>query len=1412
MANTASGAVSVTLADNTDGLYTVTSSNAITVANGTAQDNDTITLAGAGNKTVTALVANLSLDATNVGTTGVTTGNASLSITADAAAGNLTVDATALDTAKALTLAGGANGKTATVNNLVADLVATTLASVLTVDLADNTVDSTISITTGTHTTTLSDSAAGDTITVNAAAIADDITLSIAGAGSFTVTALKGDLTSTATGGAISITTADVSTQTIALGSGTTGTRTINATAMTDGDVLTLTGAGAATVSLSTGDLSAGTYTGDLTVTATTGESSIVTGSGNDSVTMQVSAGNIDTINAGVGTDTLVLTGTPAGNVQVDLSISGTDQLTQINGAAETLVQQNFENVDASGMAGGGLIAWARNSVAGIGSLITGSNAANVLHSNDGRDTLVGGSSDDTFVFNAFTDLVTGEVVNGGNGTDTIRLDAGGAGSYDFTTANVSGVEKLAINANEAFTVKLSDNFNANGVGIEVTNISAGGAITSAISIDASAFIGEGLNVSAINFDGNDTFVGTSSADTINAGGGNDTITGGGAADTINAGTGNDTLKFTREQLAAVTTVIAGDGTDTLLLTAATTALVDADFTKFSGVETLQLANGVNTIVLGTIAKDTVGISTIVLGNDNTSITLNNSVAMTIDASALPDGKTLTIAGNGSYTITGLVADLVSTATGTVTTTLEDNGAAVNTTITNNAAAGILTVNSGTFDADDTIVLAGSRAIKVFTGAVSVRINSISTALATVNATAMADDQTLTLSGTGAFNVTGLTANLINTATGTVTVTLANAAAAVSTTVTNNATSGSFTINTGTLDATDFLVLAGIFAMTVVTAANAVAIESTSSALVTVDAGLMTDDQTLTLGGTGAFSVTGLTANLTKNATGNVTATLEDDASAVSITVANNSGTGTLTLDTGTLDSNDTVVLSGNNVIAINAKDDVSITTGTASATVSQIATKTATINAALMSDNNTLTLSGAGAFIVTNLIADLAGSSVTGTINVTAGAGTQVITTGSGNDTITGGAGSDQLIGNGGDDLFLINAASEHDATETITGGDGTDLIRFTITSASTLTLSNLVNVEQAWISSSSGVITGTTDESIDATSAIGSIALYGNDGDNRLTGNSSANLIVAGGGDDTVAGGDGSDTIQGGLGADDLDGGSGNDRFDFASATGVTNELTSDLLVQGGAGTDTIYITQSGNINLDDTAFTAVRGMEALTFTTTGSVGVTFSTNADVAFGTSVTFTASTAGAVTISATSSNLIIDVTGGAAGDSFTTGSKNDVIVGQGGSDIINSGSGSDTVTGGLAVDTIDLGVDTDADTLVVGTVAAFAQDTLTNFRSQDLVKFSTISTYNNFTGNGDLLVDSGFSLVQAMTHIATQLGNPTNNAVGFLLNNDSYLWINKGASAYDPLEDARIRLIGNQTDTLSALGTSNFIA
>ena len=73
---------------------------------------------------------------------------------------------------------------------------------------------------------------------------------------------------------------ADVATITLALGSDTTGTEAITATALTDGDVLTLTGANNATIAFDEGDITASAYTGALTVTATTGTNIIVTGSG----------------------------------------------------------------------------------------------------------------------------------------------------------------------------------------------------------------------------------------------------------------------------------------------------------------------------------------------------------------------------------------------------------------------------------------------------------------------------------------------------------------------------------------------------------------------------------------------------------------------------------------------------------------------------------------------------------------------------------------------------------------------------------------------------------------------------------------------------------------------------------------------------------------------------------------------------------------------------------------------------------------------------------------------------------------------------------------------------------------------------------------------------------------------------
>lgn len=119
--------------------------------------------------------------------------------------------------------------------------------------------------------------------------------------------------------GLVDITTADVATLTVALGTSTTGTRSVTATAMTDADVLTLTGTDAATVSLSTGDLTASAYLGDLVVTATAGTSVIVTGGGSDTIT---GGAGVDTLTGGLGADTFNHNmATDSGDTITDLTV-----------------------------------------------------------------------------------------------------------------------------------------------------------------------------------------------------------------------------------------------------------------------------------------------------------------------------------------------------------------------------------------------------------------------------------------------------------------------------------------------------------------------------------------------------------------------------------------------------------------------------------------------------------------------------------------------------------------------------------------------------------------------------------------------------------------------------------------------------------------------------------------------------------------------------------------------------------------------------------------------------------------------------------------------------------------------------------------------------------------------------------
>ncbi|HEX5646843.1 MAG TPA: calcium-binding protein [Nitrospira sp.] len=156
----------------------------------------------------------------------------------------------------------------------------------------------------------------------------------------------------------------------------------------------------------------------------------------------------------------------------------------------------------------------------------------------------------------------------------------------------------------------------------------------------------------------------------------------------------------------------------------------------------------------------------------------------------------------------------------------------------------------------------------------------------------------------------------------------------------------------------------------------------------------------------------------------------------------------------------------------------------------------------------------------------------------LTGGEGNDTLTGNAGHDRLDGGAGDDTMDGGLGNDIILIGEAAEHGVGESITGGSGIDVIRFTSTApGATLVLNNqITSIERVIIANAAGLTTGTTALNVDASAVGAGLTITGNAGDNVLTGTAF---------NDVLNGGVGHDTLDGGEGADRMVGGSGNDTY---------------------------------------------------------------------------------------------------------------------------------------------------------------------------------------------------------------------------------------------------------------------------
>ncbi len=190
--------------------------------------------------------------------------------------------------------------------------------------------------------------------------------------------------------------------------------------------------------------------------------------------------------------------------------------------------------------------------------ILTGA-GADTLTGGRGADLLNGGDGDDVFLFNS-GDIVAGERVIGGGGTDTLRL----LGDTDMSLMRLSGIERIAFDgatrlwlndslpqtpttivgdaqANE-ITVRLLSGSAIDLRAWSFTNWSVADKLLLEGSSGSDVFYAPTVSVTADGGDGHDLLAGAAGSDLLSGADGYDTLTGGDGADILDGGAGIDDL------------------------------------------------------------------------------------------------------------------------------------------------------------------------------------------------------------------------------------------------------------------------------------------------------------------------------------------------------------------------------------------------------------------------------------------------------------------------------------------------------------------------------------------------------------------------------------------------------------------------------------------------------------------------------------------------------------------------------------------------------------------------------------------------------------------------------------------------------------------------------------------------------
>ena len=962
--------------------------------------------------------------------------------------------------------------------------------------------------------------------------------------------------------------------------------------------------------------------------------------------------------------DVLRFTSTTGQTLALFAGDSGIEQVV-IGTAAGLTTGTSAENIDASQASS----ALALTGNAGANAL-TGTALADTLNGGGGDDTLDGRSGNDIYLVATAAEHAAAEFNDtGADSGDTVRFTSTTAGTLSIHAGD-SGIEVVAI---------------ASAAGVATG--------TTAENINAS-LASSGLTI--VGNAGNNALVGSAFADVISGGAGTDTLTGGGATDTLDGGTGNDVyiVAAPGDHVAAEFSDTGGDSADVVRFTS-TSAQTLTVFAGDSGIEQFTIADAAG-VVTGTTA-DSIDASlasgaVTLTGNAGANTLTGGASADTLNGSGgldAMDGG----AGNDIY----LVAAAAEHAAAEIADTGGDTADVVRFT---SAAAGTLTLYAGDTGID---AVAIATAAGVATGTTAENINA-----------ALAPN---------ALSITGNAG--ANTLTGTAYADTLNGGAGVDVLVGG---AGNDTLLGGTGNDIYLIGAASDHSMAEISdtggdTADVVRFTSTTAQVLTVFAGDTGIEQVVIASAAGVTTGTtaeGIDASLAPNLlaiTGNdganaLTGTAFADAivgGAGNDTILGGSGVDTITGGTGT-DAMDGG--SGNDIYLVasateHAAAEFADTGGDASDTVRFTATSAGTLTIYAADTGIEIVAIATAAGLTTgttanNVTAAAAPNGLTlvgnaGANALTGSAFADTITGNAGADTISGGGGTDSLDGGTGNDIYLIAAPSEHTAAEfSDTGADTADVLRFTTTTATILSLfASDLGIEQVAIATAAGLLTGTTAAGIDASLAPNALTMTGNAGANALTGTAFA---------DTITGGTGLDTMAGGL---------GDDIYLIASAAEHGGAEINDS-----GGMDTIRFTSTAAGTL--TLYAGDSGIDVVAIA--NAAGVTTGTTAEG-----------------INAASAPNALTLIGNAGANTLTGTNFADTITGNGGQDIINGGLGSDTIT------ITDAGVAATNSATVVINAVANGLDTITGFKGGatasggDVINLSGIAALTDSVATGQTL-------------------------------------------------------------------------